>query len=232
MEEEESLTLVLYSRADAWLPVNEPPPDRPLKSLAAIMRLSLRGIRYSFTSFLPSRGANALKASAETAAGWLLCLFLLSPALLAQPPPRISPGHAFRTVVSLADMGVEDGIMLRGGDTFANAPLILSGSQVAQGGTLHLSYRFSPDMLSERSSITVSFNDTALVNLVMPAVVAGADSSTLSADIPIPGELLATRNTLGIHLRAHYAARCEIQETPAFGRALNLLPHLKFPAFC
>jgi cellulose synthase (UDP-forming) len=209
LEEEESLTLVLYSRADAWLPVNEPPPDRPLKSLAAIMRLSLRGIRYSFTSFLPSRGANALKASVETAAGLLLCLLLLYPALLAQPPPSIPPGHVFRTVVSLADMGVENGIMLRGGDTFANAPLVLSGSQVAQGGTLHLRYSFSPDMLSERSSITVSFNDTALVDLVMPSVVAGADSPTLSADIPIPAELLATRNTLGIHLRAHYAARCE-----------------------
>jgi len=209
LEEEESLTLVLYSRADAWLPVNEPPPDRPLKSLAAIMGLSLRGIRYSFTSILPSGSANAPKANAETAASLLLCLLLLSPALLAQSPPRISPGHAFRTVVSLADMGVEDGITLRGGDAFVNAPLVLSGSQVAQGGTLHLRYRFSPDMLSKRSSITVSFNDTALVDLVMPTVVAGADSSTLNADIPIPGELFATRNTLGIHLRAHYAARCE-----------------------
>jgi len=232
LEEEESLTLVLYSRADAWLPVNEPPPDRPLKSLAGIMRLSLRGIRYSFTSFLPSGSANAPKANAESAASLLLCLLLLSSALLAQPPPRISPGHAFRSVVSLADMGVEDGITLRGGDAFANVPLILDISKVAQGGTLHLKYRFSSDMLSERSSITVSFNDTVIANLVMP--VAGPDSSTLSANITIPAELLVTRNMLGIHLRAHYAARCEnpgdprlwasIEPTSTFELAGILLP--------
>jgi cellulose synthase (UDP-forming) len=234
LEEEESLTLVLYSRADAWLPVDEPPPDRPLKSLAAIMRLSLRGIRYSFTSFLPSRGANALKQTAETAAGLLLCLFMLCPALLALPQQPVAPGHTFRALVSLADMGAEDGMMLRGGEAFAYAPLVLSGSQVAQGGVLHLKYRFSPDMIAERSSITVSFNDTSLANLVMPTVAAGADSATLSADIPIPGDLLATRNVLGIHLRAHYAARCEnprdsrlwarVEPTSTFEVAGILLP--------
>jgi cellulose synthase (UDP-forming) len=234
LEEEESLTLVLYSRADAWLPVSEPSPDRPLKSLATIMRLSLRGIRYSITSFFPSRGANVLKESTEKVASLLLGLLVLHSALLAQSPSPVSLGHPFHAAISLADMGSEDGIMLRGGDTFANAPLVLSGSQVAQNATLHLRYRFSPDMLSERSLITVSFNDTALVDLPMPAVVAGADSSSLSADIPIPGELLATRNTLTFHLQAHYAARCEnprdsrlwaqVEPTSTFEMAGVLLP--------
>jgi len=233
LEEEESLTLVLYSRADAWLPVNETPPDRPLKSLATIMRLSLRGIRYSLTSFFPSGGVTALKEGAEAAAGLLLCLLLLSPVLLAQRRLPIASSHAFRKMVSLADLGAEDGITLRGGEAFANAPLVLSSSEIAQGGTLHLKYRFSPEMIPERSSITVSFNDTALVEIAMPSVGV-AESSTLNADIPIPGELLATRNTLSIHMRAHYAARCEnprdtrlwarIEPTSTFEIAGVLLP--------
>jgi cellulose synthase (UDP-forming) len=232
LEEEESLTLVLYSRADAWLPVDAPPPDRPLRSLATIMRLSLRGIRYSITSFFPTRGANALKGIAETVAGLLLCLLLLSPGLLAERRSPGAPGRAFRTAISLADMGAEDGITLRGTESFANAPLVLSSSQIAQGGTLHLRYRFSPEMIPERSAITISFNETALMEIVMPAVRTGAE--IFGADIPIPRELLATRNTLGVHMRAHYATRCEnprdsrlwaqIEPTSTFEIAGVLLP--------
>jgi cellulose synthase (UDP-forming) len=213
LEEEEALTLVLYSRADAWIPVDAPPPDRPLKSLFTIMRLSLRGIRYSITSFAPGRSGDVLKGTAETIASLLLFLLLMSSVLRAQLHPPVVPGQAFRTVVSLADMGAQDGITLRGSDAFATAALVLSSTQIAQDGTLHLKYRFSPEMIPGQSSITVSFNDTALMEIVMPAMGA-AESDTFNVDIPIPGELLATRNTLGLHMRAHYAARCENPRDP------------------
>jgi cellulose synthase catalytic subunit (UDP-forming) len=44
--EEEALTMVLYSRADTWLGWGDSRvPDRPLKSLARILVLALRGVR-------------------------------------------------------------------------------------------------------------------------------------------------------------------------------------------
>jgi cellulose synthase (UDP-forming) len=208
LEEEESLTLVLYSRADAWLPLNPTPSDRPLKSLAAIMRLSLRGIKYSITSFFPSQGAKVQNKPAGAAVGLMLCLFLLNPVLHAQPP-RLAGDHTFRSVISLADMGADNGITLRGADVFASIPLVLSKSNVAQSGTLHLEYRFSKELLPGKSWIGVSFNDTALADLAMPTSSVGGESESLSADIPIPGELLATKNIVGMHLHAHYDARCE-----------------------
>jgi cellulose synthase (UDP-forming) len=46
LQEEEALTMVLYSRADTWLGWGESrEPDRPLKSLARIFRLAMNGFR-------------------------------------------------------------------------------------------------------------------------------------------------------------------------------------------
>ncbi|HMG02455.1 MAG TPA: UDP-forming cellulose synthase catalytic subunit [Edaphobacter sp.] len=209
LEQEEALTLVLYSRADSWL-TEDHPRDRPLKSLAAIIRLSLRGIRYSFTGFLPSRKEKLMSREAEITAALLLCLLpLASTKLHAQRSPQATPSHTFHSTVSLADTGYNDGIMLRGWDASARTSFVLSASQVAQNGMLHLHYHFSPEMIPERSLLTISFNDTTLNNLVMPPDAAKSGASDLTADIPVPADLIAAQNTLEIHLRGHYVAKCE-----------------------
>ncbi|RZU38951.1 cellulose biosynthesis cyclic di-GMP-binding regulatory protein BcsB [Edaphobacter modestus] len=209
LEQEEALTLVLYSRADSWL-TEDHPRDRPLKSLAAIIRFSVRGIRYSFTGFIPSRKAKLMSREAEITAALLLCLLPLASAKLhAERPPQPTPLRTFQSTISLRDAGYNNGITLRGWDASARTPFILSASQVAQKGMLHLHYRFSPGMIPERSLLTVSFNDTSLTNLVMPPDAGKSDASDLTADIPVPADLIAAQNTLEIHLRGHYAAKCE-----------------------
>ena len=209
LEQEEALTLVLYSRADTWL-TEDHPRDRPLKSLAAIIRLSVRGIRYSFTGFLPSRKEKVVNRKAEIAAALLLCFLpLLSSRLHAQPVPQSAPAHTFHSTIALADAGYNNGISLRGWDASVKIPLVLSTSQVAQNGILHLRYHFSPKMIAERSLLTVSFNDTTLSDLIMPSDAEKSGTSDLTADIPVPADLIATQNTLEIHLRGHYAAKCE-----------------------
>lgn len=211
LEQEEALTLALYSRADSWL-TEDHPRDRPLKSLAAIIRLSFRGIRYSFTGFLPSRKEKLVSKPSEITAVLLLCLLPFASARLHAEQTRTQaapPSHTFHSRISLADAGYENGIMLRGWDASAKASFALSASQVAQNGILHLRYHFSPDMIPERSLLTVSFNDTTLNNVVMPEDAAKPGASELTADIPVPADLIAAQNTLEIHLRGHYVAKCE-----------------------
>ncbi|MEG9436472.1 UDP-forming cellulose synthase catalytic subunit [Edaphobacter sp. HDX4] len=209
LEQEESLTLVLYARADSWL-TQEHAPDRPLKSLSSIIRLSLRGIRYSFTSLLPSGQSKTISREAEISATLLLCILLLIPGMLRgeATAPRPSP-HNFRSVISLTDTGLKNGMVLHGADTSSSTSFVLGSSQIAQNGILHLSYQFSPQMVAGRSFLTVSFNNTALQDLVMPAEATKEDAPVFHADIPIPAELLSTQNTLEIHLRGHYLAKCE-----------------------
>jgi len=209
LEQEEALTLVLYSRADSWL-TEDHPRDRPLKSLAAIIRLSLRGIRYSFTGFLPSRKEKLVSREAEIATVLLLCLLpFASTKLHGQRIPQSAPSHTFHSTISLADAGFDNGITLQGWDASAKTSFVLSTSQVPQNGMLHLHYRFSPEMIPERSLLTVSFNDTTLNNLVMPPDAAKSGASDLTADIPVPADLIGAKNTLEVHLRGHYLAKCE-----------------------
>jgi cellulose synthase (UDP-forming) len=209
LEQEEALTLVLYSRADSWLDEGHP-VDRPLQSLASIIRLSLRGMRYSFTGFLPVRKEGTLKQSAElTASLLLLCLLPLFSGRLQAQTVAPAPVHSFRSTISLADTGRSNGMSIRGWDGAARTAFVLSTSQVAQSGILHLRYRFSPEMIPDKSLLTVSFNDTTLTNLVMPVEAAKTDAGLLSADIPVPADLLATQNSLEVHLRGHYEAKCE-----------------------
>ena len=206
IQEEELLTLVLYSSADTWLAKAERPPDRPLSSLATIMRLSLRGIRYSLKGY----GFKRAPKPAATAAAVLFALALLVPSAWCQPAKAVSAvDHTFHRQVTMGDMGEKGDVMLRGADAYADEAIVLSESEVAQDGILHLRYAFSPEMIADRTLLTVSFNNSTLVNLPMPAAATAANSAPLLADIPIPGDLLATRNTLRIHLQAHYKAACE-----------------------
>jgi cellulose synthase (UDP-forming) len=207
LEQEEALTIVLYSRADSWL-TEDHPRDRPLKSLAMIVRLSLRGMRYSFTGFLPSRKSRSVAQGAEITAALLLCL-LLPIRIHAQKVKDTEPVRSFHNVISLSDTGFNNGITLRGWDSAARTSFVLSSSQVAQSATLHLKYRFSPGMIPGKSLLTVAFNDTTLTTLIMPAESAKAEGTILTASIPVPAELLSAQNAVEIHLRGHYPAKCE-----------------------
>ena len=59
LQQEEALTMVLYSRADTWLGWGESrEADRPLLSLRRIFQLSLMGLSKTFRSFFkPARSA-------------------------------------------------------------------------------------------------------------------------------------------------------------------------------
>ena len=48
LQEDEALTMLLYSRADAWLGLGEArETDMPLRSMGRIVRLALRGLSHT-----------------------------------------------------------------------------------------------------------------------------------------------------------------------------------------
>jgi cellulose synthase (UDP-forming) len=221
LQEEELLTLVLYSSPHTWLEREDCPVDRPLKSLATIMKLSLRGIRYS----LHWNSQKSVGKPVAAAAAMLLgCVLFLPRTACAIPHTVNVPDHPFHRRITMSDMGEKGDVTLRGAETDANESLVLSESEVAQSGMLHLQYSFSPEMIPGRTMLTVSFNETTLVDLPMPESVS-LNSTTLVTDIPIPGELLATRNTLRIHLQAHYKAECEDPGDPRLWARIGSATH-------
>ena len=210
LEQQELLVLVLYSRADSWISSEPHGVDRPLRSMMTILRLSFRGIRYSFTSFITRNPAAKISKGAETSILFLICFGLLSTVALGlekSPTPAITVEPALHKTVSIADMGNPNGILLRGADSYVQTALVFTDMEVAQKGVLHLRYSFSPKMIPARSLLTVVFNGVTLTELPMPPPLGGKE--ILSADLPLPADLLSTHNTLQFQLHGHYEARCE-----------------------
>jgi cellulose synthase (UDP-forming) len=93
LQEEEALTMVLYSRADTWLGWGETrEPDQPLKSLGRIFRLAINGFRQTIRVMLkrkpaPPRG----RLATSIAPGLLLAVLFAAGTLSAQDAPPANP---------------------------------------------------------------------------------------------------------------------------------------------
>ena len=87
------MTLLLYSRADTWLTQSEKREvDRPLRSFAHLVVLSVKGVGYALGALLPKRKIPApARVSAAGSAVAMLAVFLAGACGVL---------HAEKTVVS------------------------------------------------------------------------------------------------------------------------------------
>ncbi len=114
LQEDEALTMVLYSRADTWLGWGETREvDRPLRSLARILRLSLTGLWQTGQSLLEQnprkkkkKAAAKGRLAATSAAPVILLLLLLSSAALGLSPQAASTAGAMQPPPTTGAAGV------------------------------------------------------------------------------------------------------------------------------
>ncbi|WP_035359305.1 UDP-forming cellulose synthase catalytic subunit [Edaphobacter aggregans] len=191
MQEEEALTMVLYSRADTWLGWGENrEPDQPMKSLGRIFELSILGLTQTAKELMKTNKKSPPKGKLVTSIAPLLLLAMLSSrtlsAQLTQPSAPtaqanmaipsdtgmqarpVAPGN-FDNLFSLADLGVADTIVLRGVDAYHTVYFSLPQTQVVKSATMHLRYHFSPGLIPSLSHLKVSLNGTLFATLPVTA---------------------------------------------------------------
>lgn len=220
LEEEEALTLVLYSSADSWLSRNEHrEPDRPLRSFFRLVRLSVKGVGYALVDWIPKRKSPEVAAARAGATTLLLAiLFLGMPAILhaqkqqktpATPVQAAAPSEgSFQTSFTLKDIGIPTEIIFRGVAASRNIPFSLPQTQVAQQAALKLQYAFSPGLIPQMSHLSVFLNGTLVATLPVPQNN-GEMQNALNTTIPLPAELLVRDNVLGFEFIGHYTRECE-----------------------
>ncbi len=203
LQEEEALTMVLYSRADRWLGWGEErEADQPMKSLGRILRLSVHGLSITIRGLMKTKQRKTPKGRlAASAAPLLLALlvgaltrFAYGAQVSAMPPPvaraavgpsslgvsggvsahSVAPG-LFDNTFSLADVGVPDTIVLRGVDAYHTVPFSVPQTEVIKSATMHLRYHFSPGLLPDISHLKVSLNGTLFATL--PVTIRPTSSS-------------------------------------------------------
>ncbi len=201
MQEEEALTMVLYSRADTWLGWGKSrEADRPLLSMWRIFQLSLHGLTHSVRGLMGPRKAAKSKL-ATSVAPVLLAIAMLAGVAQAQ----VAPG-SFDTVFTLGDVGKPDAIVMRGVDSYHSVYFSLPRSGIVKAATLKLRYHFSPGLLPAVSHLNVSINGTLFATL---PVVSSANNGLLESTLTVPAEMLVHDNQLTFQFVGHYTAQCE-----------------------
>jgi cellulose synthase (UDP-forming) len=191
LQEEEALTMVLYSRADTWLGWGETrEPDRPLRSLGRIFQLAGHGVSQTIRGLMKTMKKSQPKGKLVTSIAPLLLLVLFagtgnlmgqlqnipqsaaaednaSTAIDSGVQSRaVAPG-TFDNIFTLADIGVPDTIVLRGVDAYHTVYFSIPQTQVVKTATMKLHYHFSPGLIPSLSHLKVSLNGTLFATLVV-----------------------------------------------------------------
>ena len=226
LEEEELLTLVLYSRADSWLSRSERrEADKPFRSFARLVRLSIKGVGYALGTLIPKRKAPELATVARAGTAAVLFVMVLAGSVaplraqesrkslssvtgLSSPIAAVPSEGGFQSTFSLKDIGIPEAILFRGVAASRSIPFSLPQTEVVQKATLHLHYAFSPGLIAQMSHLNVFLNGTLVTTLPVPQKVEDVQDA-LKADLPLPAELLVRNNVLGFEFIGHYTQKCE-----------------------
>ena len=229
IEEQEVLTIALYSRADSWLGWGESrESDNVLRSLGRIFQISMRGMYVTFRSVFSDRDSSKSKSSSLSIARSLI-LLMLAAALawggqMAHAQPQgyagsmqtpatdinapVPPGQ-YHDHFTLGDAG-ESQIELHSIDTMHSVFFTLPETHVVGPAKIHIYYSFSPSLIPQLSHLKLIMNGTLFATIQpTPGQNGGSDSRDAEAEFTIPSELLVHNNNFTIEFIGHYTMVCE-----------------------
>ena len=210
LQEEEALTMILYSRADTWLGWGEAREvDKPLRSMWRILKLSLRGLSQTIRGLMENR-KNPPKGRLATSIAPLLLFAVLAGlcargAQAAQPKAKqtvapvasvrdsgmaAKPGApgTFDNQFALSDIGPPDTIVLRGVDAYHSIYFSVPQNQLVKTATMKIRYHFSPGLIPDISHLKVSLNGTLFATLAVKTPSNYAGQADLSTDKKIAAQ--------------------------------------------
>ncbi len=232
IEEQEVLTIALYSRADSWLGWGESrESDNVLGSLGRIIQISMHGMWVTFRSIFSDRRSAAHKAESLSIARPLILLSLAaalawgSQTTHAQAPGNagasqtpatdvnapVPPGqyHDHFTLEDAGESQIEQ-IELHSIDTQHSIYFTLPETHVVGAAKIHVHYAFSPSLIPQLSHLKLIMNGTLFATIEpTPGQNGGSDSRDAEAEFTIPSELLVHNNTFTIEFIGHYTMVCE-----------------------
>ena len=225
--QEKYLVNLLYSRPEAWLAWhNSRPIDRPLRSLAHILWLSLRGLGIVLAGLFTPRPSPDRKpvrperrkerAPVAAASVLLFGLLMVTPARIhasdaavpdktdapAAQAPAVQPAPqpaAFHEQYDLGAISGERVIALRGTGASQNFFFDMPLTKIISGATLELHYA-APLLRSNESRLELWLNGTRVGSV---PIVPGSGSQN---EIPLPTDLLTNDNTLTFQLQGSCTA--------------------------
>ena len=230
LEEEEQLTLVLFSGADTWLNrMEDRQSDRPMQSLGQLVRLSIRGVGFALKSLARRKKKNPAAERVPVTAAFLLALLALwlpvrmqaaattpGPALSSSPVAAPAGSDAFHREISFQELTPSGALAFNAPQSAQSVTLVLPSDEVVQQGVLRLHYVFSPYLIARRSLLRILLNGTLVAAL--PAPTGAAVGRPVTTDLPVPSSLFLRKNTLQFQLEGDAAGPCATAENQPWAR--------------
>jgi cellulose synthase (UDP-forming) len=230
--EQEVLTMVLYSRADAWLGWGEArESDHILRSLGRIFHLSFIGLTQTFRSLIGKSDRQAGKKVRTLSVAGSAMIFVVAALLTgsahdamaqqvsvpkttvaardsASPEAELAAGQ-YRDLFTLKDAGSPQ-IELHGVESRREVRFTLPQTHVVRTARIHINYVFSPSLLPQMSQIQLLMNGAAFATIQpKPGLLSGSDPAQAQAEFDLPPELLVHSNRLTFEFVGHYTMTCE-----------------------
>ncbi|MDR3734130.1 MAG: UDP-forming cellulose synthase catalytic subunit [Acidobacteriaceae bacterium] len=213
--DQETLTRAIYSRADSWMYSREHiEADRPLVSLARVVRLSFTGFHQVLRGLLPARKARAASIllfsvlALSHRVGSAQIPGAVAPQSTIQVPPftpltaapldPLAPqltAASANDIITLKEMGSQRGIEMRGPHSFYSQRFVLPLNRVPRRAAIEISYHFNPLILAQTGSIKVLINGLP-VGTIEPPLHAQSPSEFGFTALSVPAEQLTRNNDI------------------------------------
>jgi cellulose synthase (UDP-forming) len=216
LQEDEALTMILYSRADAWLGWGEAKEaDDPVRSMRRIVKLSMRSLSQGVSGSKGRRRRPKGRLAPRVTPLLLLALLaggvVISEARAAQAPPAgavaVAAAATFDHVFTLADAGQAETLVLRGAEASHSIRFSVARTEAVKTATMKLRYHFSPGLLAGSSQLNVSLNGTLFATLT-PSNSDGQGAPP-EGTLNVPADLLERDNQLSFEFIGRTAQPCE-----------------------
>jgi cellulose synthase (UDP-forming) len=213
LETEKHLVRIIYGRADTWLSWRRGHEnDRPMRSLAAILRHAAGGMGVMLRATLPQK-TKAARALAKAASLILVIggALSLSTHLGARPLAGTAanaafiagPSRTFNETHDLASLGEKQHLMLRGAEAGSSVFFQIPLTKVVDHVSLDLQYRASPNVTPRTSKLEILLNGNSIASV---PVIPNPDSPESLITVPI--ELSAVHLTSDNVIRFQFQGQC------------------------
>jgi len=223
--EQETLTRAIYSRANSWVSSREDiEEDRPLTSLARVIRLSFTGFSQVLQGLLPAKkkaaallllvtlglthrmgeaqipgAVNATTAPPVQTPGQIPVPVITNPLAAgsnapAPPPPDVTAITADDRI-SLKDMGVLGTIGMHGPHSYYSEGFVLPHDRIPRHAAIEITYHFSSAILPHTGTIAVMVNGSP-VGVIQAPEQPQKDGDYGYVSMNVPADILTRNNEL------------------------------------
>lgn len=229
IEEQLTLTAVLYSRADRWLDwANGRQGDNLVRSFARVLAASLRGLGVALTipfqkSEKPAGSSGSVAAAATRTAALLFAIAIFTGTSFgATPPSRLEGARTEEVHYAIAGSTQGTGILLNRHMPSTSVRIVLPSTLLIENSMLALRYSFPAGTRPDAATLRVLLNGNVIASSTPTTSELSVGASNVT--IPLPVDVFVQDSRLQFEFPSAMKAACQVGASTGHSSWLRIDP--------